>query len=140
VLKQTKPGVHVKPLELEAFPSEEKLCVVSHLQKYLEVTESLRQGKELFVSFVKPHSSVSRDTISRWIKTVLELAGVDVTRFSAHSTRGASTSAAFSRNVAIDTILSTAGWASQSTFCKFYCKPVGQTLGQSVLAKFAKKA
>ena len=49
VLKQTKPGDHVKPLELEAFNSEPKLCVVTHLYKYLKVTEPLRQGRELFI-------------------------------------------------------------------------------------------
>ena len=84
---------------------------------------------------------MSRDTISRWIKTVLELAGLDISQFSAHSTRAASTSAAFSRDVPIDCVLSAAGWSSQSTFCKLYCRPVpavGKTLSQSVLDKFVK--
>ena len=43
--------------------------------------------------------------------------------YSAHSTRGASTSAAASK-VPVDTILRTAGWKKECTFWKFYKKPI----------------
>ena len=139
VLKQTKPWSHIKPLELEAFENK-NFCIVAHLRQYLKVTEALRKGKQLFISFVKPHSEVSRDTVSRWIKTVLRLSGVDISRFSAHSTRAASTSAAFSRDVPIDCIMKAAGWSNQNTFMKFYCKPVmKKSLGQSILDNFVNK-
>lgn len=139
VLKQTRAGTHLKPLELKTFENK-RLCIVTHLRHYLKVTETLRKGKQLFISFMKPHNEVSRDTISRWIKTVLELAGVDISQFAAHSTRSASTSAAFNRDVPIDCIMNAAGWTQQSTFAKFYCKPVTvKSLGQSVLDKFVNK-
>lgn len=140
LLKQTKPGVHVKPLELSAFDNK-RLCIVTHLREYLHRTKSLRAGDKLLVSFVKPYHHISRDTLSRWLKTVLDLAGIDLNRFSAHSTRTASTSAAFSRDVPLDTILTTAGWSRQKTFSKFYCKPVvsQKSLAQSVLDKFVNK-
>ena len=69
VLKQTKPGSYIQPLELEAFENK-NVCIVAHMRQYLKVTEALRKGKQLFISFVKPHSEVLRDTISRWIKTL----------------------------------------------------------------------
>ena len=45
---------------------------------------------------------------------MLQMAGIDTTKFSAHSTRSASTSAAFDRDVPLDNILS-----SQKTLSKF---------------------
>ena len=66
-----------------------------------------------------------RDTVSRWIKNVLEKAGVNTKVFSAHSTRAAAAaSAARSNNVPINTIMEAAGWSRESTFKKFYDKPV----------------
>ena len=140
VLKHTRPGVHQKPLELQAFPNK-NLCIVAHLSRYLELTKDLRSGKELFISYVKPHAAVTRNTISRWIKEVLNIAGIDTKKYSAHSTRAASTSAAFSRDVPLSTILQAAGWSRIQTFSKFYCRPVTgkqtatHSLGVSVLDK-----
>ena len=59
VLKQTKAGSLVKPLELESF-SNKKLCVVTHLQQYLKVTASIKEGKQLFISMVKLHRGFQR--------------------------------------------------------------------------------
>ena len=139
VLKQTKPGSHLQPLELEAFENK-NLCIVAPLRQYLKVTEALRKGKRLFISFVKPNSEVSRDTIFGLIETVLKLSGVDISRFSAHSSRVASTSAAFNRDVPIDCMMKAAGWSNQNTLMKFFCKPVmKKSLGQSVLDNFVNK-
>ena len=143
LLKQTRVGHHLSPLSLERF-EEKRLCIVSHLTEYIRRTQALRQGSELFISFTKPHKHISRDTLSRWIKTVLETAGLDLSQFSAHSTRAASTSAAYCREVSVEKIMQAAGWSSKRTFSKFYCKPVdqerrGKSLAQSVLDKFVRK-
>ena len=42
--------------------------------------------------------------------------GIDIQLFSAHSTRAASASAAFSKNVPVDTILNAAGCSNVQTF------------------------
>ncbi len=55
---------------------------------------------------------------------MLELAGVDTTKFGAHSTRAATTSAAKAMNMPIDIIMQSAGWPRESTFGKYYHKPV----------------
>ena len=54
----------------------------------------------------------------------LEKAGFDLDRFSAHSTRSASTSKAKAKGVSLGTILKPAGWKGSSTFAKFFHKRV----------------
>lgn len=79
----------------------------------------------MFISFKKPFKKVSANTISRWIKKTLELSGIDITVFSAHSTRHATTSAAYKKGVNIDVIRRTAGWTGESTtFARFYNRPI----------------
>ena len=58
------------------------------------------------------------------MKTVLSSAGIDTKTFEPHSTRTAAVSAASNSLVSLDEILSTTGWSSESTFAKFYNKPV----------------
>ena len=95
------------------------------LKQYVKLTEPIRAGHDpLWLSYSKPFKPVSRDTVSRWIKNVLEKAGVNTKVFSAHSTRAAATSAARSNNVSINTIMDAAGWSRESTSRKFYDKPV----------------
>lgn len=150
LLKQSRPGLHVKPIEIECF-SNKKLCIVHHLSLYIRKTRELRKDNKLFISCIAPFKGVSRDTISRWIKTVLNLAGVDVSKYTSHSTRSASTTAMYSRGASMDCIMQAAGWTNTSTFSKFYLKtikPDGNdisrkekkltTLSQSVLDTFCK--
>ena len=125
LLKTSKPGKHQGHLEFKSYPVDERLCVVTCLKQYVKLTEPLRAGHDpLWLSYSKPFKPVSRDTVSRWIKNVLEKAGVNTKVFSAHSTRAAATSAARSNNVSINTIMDAAGWSRESTFRKFYDKPV----------------
>ena len=61
--------------------------------------------------------------------------------FFAHSTHAASTSAAYNRAASIDSILNAAGWCKDSTFKKFYWKPVQKqkSLSQAVLDNYVQK-
>ena len=123
-VKQTRPGCHQAPLVLKSFPNNPKLCVVRHVKQYLLITKSLRgDTTSLFICTTKPHKAASKDTISRWIRTLLQRAGVPAI-FSAHSTRAAASSAAASVNVPIDVILQNAGWQSQTTFATYYNKDI----------------
>ncbi|CAC5405659.1 unnamed protein product [Mytilus coruscus] len=74
-------------------------------------------------------------TIARWIKTVLKLAGIDADMFKAHSTRAASTSAAFLAGMPIKDILKAAGWSNESVFGRFYQKKIAPStyLGDTIL-------
>ena len=92
-VKQSCMDTHLKPAELLAYPEDEKLCVIKHLEEYTKKTQVLRSDcSQLLLSHVKPRGPASKDTISRWCKNVLKYAGIDVSKFTAHSTRSASTS------------------------------------------------
>ena len=95
------------------------------LKEYLTRTQSLRGSEsQLFISYTRPFRRVSRETISCWVKFVLTDSRIDMLRFKPHSTRAASTSAASNASASLDDILHTAGWSSESTFAKFYNKPI----------------
>jgi integrase len=122
LVKQSKPGNHLTSITLSKY-SDEQLCVVKHLKLYIDKTKDLRtEGGPLLISYHKPHAAVTTSTIARWIKHVMNDSGVDITVFSAHSTRASSTSAAAKAGCPIDEILKHVGWSSAATFGKFYNK------------------
>ena len=127
-LELSKPGSKPTVVEFVAYPDNPSICVVTTLKVDLDRTSALRGGaQQLFVSYSKPFKPVSRDIISRWVKTVMQKSGVDVNLFKPHSTRAAATSKAFLKSVPLEHILSVAGWSSSDTFAKFYKKPVINT-------------
>ena len=127
-LKQTKPGRHLEPIELLAFAEDKALCVVQHLRKYIHRNDLLRKDhSQLLLSYLKPFKPVARDTVSRWVKKVLQSAGIDITKYSAHSCRAASTSNVKVKGLNIAEIMKSAGWSTASTFARFYDKPVSNT-------------
>ena len=135
LLKQTKPKAHLAELYIEAFRQKPDICVVSALQTYIKKTESIRTDSSLFIITQKPYSPASKSTIAGWLKFGLKLAGIDLTLFTPHSTRSASTSAVVNR-VPIDTIIKTAGWSRDCTFRKFYKRPItnGASFSNSILS------
>ena len=123
-VKRSLVGTHLKPVEFLAYPEDEKLCVIRHLQEYIKKTQVLRSDcSQLLLSHVKPHGPASKDTISRWCKNVLKSAGIDVSKVTAHSTCSASTSFLAERNVNIKDIMTSAGWSNEMIFQRYYHKP-----------------
>ena len=128
-MKTSKPGSGTTILKIEQYTP------ILVLREYLKRTKSVRgDNKQLFVSYQKPYQPVSRDTISRWVKVVLDNAGIDTTVYSAHSTRAAATSKAY-QSVPLDILIKSAGWSSDSTFQKYFNKPVASdmTMTEAVL-------
>ena len=125
LLKQTRPGVHLPEMSLTAYAPDRRLCVVTVLHEYLERTRIFRGVvTALFITTQEPYRAVSRDTLSRWLKQTLVAAGVDMSIFTPHSTRAAATSNALRSKIPVNVILQTAGWSTQSTFTKYYCKEI----------------
>ncbi len=77
-----------------------------------------------FVSVNKPHKPIVSSTLSHWIKDCLLEAGVDSKVFKAHSTRGASTSAAARAGISIPEIINLGDWTRETTFKRFYYRPL----------------
>ena len=122
--KHARLGHETMTVVLPAFKDDIRLCIVHTLSVYLSRSEHLRNSSQLFVSTVRPHKAVTKDTIARWIKVTLRLAGIDVDIFKPHSTRAAATSAAQRKGVQIADILKVAGWSNEKTFATFYNKPL----------------
>lgn len=143
VLKHSRKGHHQKPIELLAFSDNRTICVIDLLKEHIERTKNLREAvntKKLLISFRKPFKAISKDTLSRWIKTVLRLAGIDTSIFTAHSTRAASTSATSKAGLPIADILGAAGWSQATIFTTFYKKQLKQNFGQILLDSYPKPA
>lgn len=116
-------------LEIPFFRDNPSLCVASIVKYYIQRTKEIRPKDEtyLFLGTRFPHARASKDTISRWVKETLHKAGVDK-QFTAHSTRHASTSQVFKRNVSLDVIRRTAGWSNNSVvFQNYYLRPITNT-------------
>ena len=123
-LNRLDQGLNIWTLSCLHYVHDIRICIVHTLSLYLERTRSLRTSSKLFISTVRPHGTVSKDTIARWIKATLKMAGVDVEVFRPHSTRAAATSAALRKGVPVTEILKVAGWSKETTFARFYNKPI----------------
>ena len=91
-----------------SFTQKEKLCPVVMLKAYEKATERFRQTKKLqrlFIATIKPHKPVVSSTIARWLRSILDNAGIDTTIFKAHSTRVASVSAAANAGITTSEIM-----------------------------------
>ena len=137
LLKTSRPTFHQAPLEFKAFPFNPALCPVKAIKEFLHCTNRIEKKSivgPLFISYASPFKPVKSATIARYIREMLLLAKIDISSFSAHSVRGASTSAANRRNLSISDICKAAGWSSCKTFATFYNKDVAtKNFGEEVL-------
>ncbi|KAM4690574.1 uncharacterized protein WCC33_017978 [Rhinophrynus dorsalis] len=116
----------IRTVSYPSFPSQPQLCVVLCLREYEKRTISLRNTKwsQLLISFRKPFLPVSAATLARWVRWIMQLAGINVALFGAHSSRGAMASMALQAGGRLEDILRAADWSRESTFKDFYCKPI----------------
>ena len=119
--------------------SEDKLlCLVACQKAYEKVSASFRKENQLlFLAVISPHNPVTSSTTARWLKQAISASGIS-TEFTAHSVRGASSTAAAMNGVTIHEVMEHAGWSSKDTFCKHYFRPSEQAIlaaefGASVL-------
>lgn len=126
-LKTSRIGKAQPLLIFKRFLDKPELCIFSLLRFYIDLTRGLRSDTcdSLFISYRRPYNPVASQTLGHWIKSMLDEAGIDVSIFSAYSTRHASTSFAASKGINIDEIRHTAGWSKSSdVFVHFYNRPI----------------
>lgn len=121
-VKTSRPGHPQRRIYLPAFDEDPRICVIRALEEYYLRTEKLRKSSHLLISYVKPYGAISSQTLSRWLRCSLRLAGIEP-HFTAHSTRSASTSAASKAGLPLEAILNAADWSSSRTFELFYHRP-----------------
>ena len=129
-LKHQRRNNPATVIELNAFVPDLRLCPVNYLKAYINRTRPLRSVQDLFVTTTKPHGKAAMATLSRWTKTGLQLAGINVKKFGPGSTRAASANRALSQGVPVETILKQGCWAQETTFTKWYKKEI-KTKGKS---------
>ena len=135
-IKQGRQNYKPEPIKLKAFP-DKRLCIVHYIKNIFTTDIGFtRHGKTIFLTVSKPIRAASRDTISRWVKAVMQLAGIDVSVFKPGRTRSAATSKAHKAGVTIDEILKAGAWSTETTFSKWYHRQVNTTkpsVAQAVL-------
>ena len=58
LLKQSRTGHHLEPMVILRYPDQE-ICVLSHLEQYIEKTKDLSKDQNLLISFAKPHKRIA---------------------------------------------------------------------------------
>ena len=138
--KNVKQGESLKCCFHASFPQNALLCVCKCLAEYECRTLEWRptdpsKPNQLLLSYITPHKPVSSATVARWLKELMQLAGIDTSLFKGHSIRGAVTTEAARQGFSIPDILQFADWSQQSTFIKFYYRPqFNPSAGRAVLS------
>lgn len=134
-LSKTSSANHHEPdIQLKSF-SEPALCPVNYIKEYKRRTQPARSCSQLLISFKKPFKGISRDTLSRWTKQIMQEAKVDTNLFKPHSVRVATTSKALEKDFSLATVMRSIGWKKAETVAKYYAKPIdhGRSLDEVVL-------
>ena len=116
--KSWRQGQTSTTLEFVAFSQDKDLRVVSDLDEYLNRTNECRRlnnETQLLLSYIQPHKQVMPSTLSGWLKNVLKSSSVNVSLFTAHSTRSATTSKASASGLSMIEILERGTWSNKST-------------------------
>ena len=121
--KHSTRGKSLEVLTLKPFTEDRSICVVTNLKTYVSKTEQVSNaGDWLLCSFKPPYNKVGTQTIARWIKCTMQNAGIDVSIFKAHSTRGSSASHLAKMGTPLSEILDKGNWSHESTFKHFYLR------------------
>ena len=147
-LKHTKPSSPATIVTCVEWDAPE-LNVADYVLYYMQRTLKFRRKawniekkdvKQLFLSH-RTGRPVLRASISRWIREVLDMSGIDISSFAPHSTRGASISEATKRGATASQILAQGNWKCLGTYQRFYNRevsdtPVGRLILQASLCEY----
>ena len=122
LLKHSRPKFRGKPITYRSYPHNPNICVVTSLNDYIARKVLLTDTDALLITHRKPHRPAHRDTIARWLKDALKLAGIK--NYSAHSYRAAGTSLAFSLTRSTKEIMEQGQWTSENTWSNYYSKEI----------------
>ena len=140
LLKHSRKGNPAKKVLCVEWDAPE-LNVCKYVESYLWRTfkyrwKAVRLGKEKPTQFFLSHRNgkpVKRASISRWIREVLSLSGIDVNTFKAGSSRSASSSAEARCGASPQQIVKHGDWSNLGTYQRFYNRelidtPVGRLI------------
>ena len=123
VLKNTTTMFHPKPIILQPFLADERICPVKNIVEYIKASEKFGKSKNLLLSYYGDEP-IETQTICRYVKLTLKAAGINTKIFPAHLTRHASSTGKFMKELSLNGIVKKGGWKSSSSFRRFYNLPV----------------
>lgn len=129
VYKTARPGKPLMKLSFQTYDLDRTLDVCGCLRTYLQRSQEWRtttKGQHLFLSYVKPHKPIVSSSFSRWLTTVLQIAGIDTQVYKGHSVRSASTSKARAAGLSTQQVIERANWTNAATFFRFYNKDISK--------------
>ena len=100
---------------------DRKVCPYITLCHYIDRTATLRDSNKLFIT-TTTYTAAAAGTISRWVKCLMEKSGVDVSKFTPHTTRAASVSKHAQFSKSLTDILKLGHWRSTSSFFRHYLR------------------
>ena len=101
-------------------PEDRKWCPVRALKWYLHRTKDIRASQRLFVLPRNPFTAASKDTISRWIVSLIAKHAKPGESIRAHDVRAHASSTAWFRGVPLLDIMKAAAWKTPSSFVSTY--------------------
>ena len=130
--KQCRPGHMFEEMFIPKYDKDRLLDPIRAIKMYLQRVKNRRLHDGLFITFGKGKRAgqdATAQTISRWVRAVIQLANPGATGVKAHSTRAVSTSLAFKQGVSLDAIMKAADWSLASTFANHYLKESMESQG-----------
>ena len=126
----------LQKLIIPRFKGNGLICLVTTIQDYIRKIETVRLDIDaLFVCSTCPPKPATTATLSRWVKIHMIAAGL--ADHVPSSCRASSSSTAALSGISVDHLAESVGWATPSTFVKFYMKPLGPLQGVQSLTSTA---
>ena len=85
-------------------PANERICPVRNIVEYIKASGKFRKSKNLLLIYYK-HEPKETQTISRYVKLTLKTAGINTKIFTTHSTRHASSTGKFVKELPLNDIV-----------------------------------
>ena len=77
LLKHSRPTFIREHITYRAFPHNKQLCIYETITHYIERKKKLVDTAVLIITHRKPYRPAHKDTLARWLKETLRLAGMD---------------------------------------------------------------
>jgi hypothetical protein len=128
ILMREPKEAQQKYATISTLPNQQNMCVVSTLQTFINKTASIRTHLEsdhtLFLAYInhptKPPGNIHPKTVAQKLKQVMEQAGIDTIKYTAHSIRSASATAAYEAGIKKKDIKRHGNWSLKANTLETY--------------------
>ena len=110
------------------------LCIEEFIKWTKFIREKLEnQPTQVLLSYMPPHNPVASGATAQYVKLFLNLAEIDVSVYTLHSTRSSSSTKVKNLGLRLKDIQKTVGWSQKTTFSKLYKLPFKNNYGATLL-------